>query len=142
MSPEWLQTRIAEEQDRRQREARILERLPRALEELHASLATCIAAYSKAFGSEIAQIRFEESRIVVAVREQREGGWAETARVEVSMAPRLPGFQVEGAGEPFLVEVGMLPGDRLFYKLGQKYLSMEDVTRRTLDRALFPKLVE
>ena len=142
MSPEWLQTRIAEELDRRQREARILERLPRAFEEMHASLAACIATYAKAFGPEIAGIRFEESRIVVTVREQRPGSGEETAKVEVSIAPKLPGFRVEGAGEPFLVEVGMLPGDRLFYKLGEKYLSLEDVTRRALDRALFPKLVE
>ena len=142
MSPEWLQTRIAEEQDRLRREAQIQERMPRAIEEMHATLAACVAAYAKAFGEEVAQIRSEGSRIVVTVREQRQGSWEETARVEVSVAPRPPGFKVEGAGEPFFVEVGILPGDRLFYKLGEKYLALEDVTRRALDRVLFPKLVE
>jgi hypothetical protein len=142
MIPEWLQTRISEEKDRREREARIMERLPRALEEMHANLAGCIAAYAEAFGPEIAQIQSEASGIVVTVREQSLGKWEETARVEISIAPKLPGFRVEGVGEPLLVEVGMLPGDRLFYKDGEKFLSLEDVTRRALDRALFPKLVE
>ena len=142
MSLEWLHLRISEEKDRREREARILERLPRALEEVHASLSACVEAYAQAFGPEVAQIQVEESRIVVTVREQRQGSWEQISRVEISIAPKLPGFQVEGAGEPLLVEVGILPGDRLFYKLGEKYLSLEDVTRRALDRALFPKLVE
>jgi hypothetical protein len=142
MSLEWLQTRISEEKDRREREARILERLPRALQEIHASLAACIEAYTQAFGPEVAQIRFEESRIVVNIREQRQGSWEETARVEIALAPKLPGFQVEGAGEPVLVEVGLLPGDRLFYKHREKFLTLEDVTRRALDRTLFPKLGE
>ena len=35
MSFQWLQMRITEEKDRRAREAQILERLPRALDELH-----------------------------------------------------------------------------------------------------------
>jgi hypothetical protein len=142
MSLEWLQTRISEEKDRREREARILERLPRALQEIHATLTACIEAYTQAFGPEVAQIRFDESRIVVTVREQRQGSWEETARVEIALAPKLPGFQVEGAGEPVLVEVGLLPGDRLFYKHREKFLSLEDVTRRALDRTLFPKLGE
>lgn len=135
-------TRVTEEKDRREREARIQERLPRALEEMHANLATCIAAYTEAFGRESAEIQYEASRIVVSVREQNQGSWQETARVEVSIVPKLPGFQVEGPGEPLLIEVGLLPGDRLFYKRHEKYLTMEDVTRRTLDRALFPKLAE
>ncbi|MGA3095776.1 MAG: hypothetical protein ABSF25_04930 [Bryobacteraceae bacterium] len=142
MSLEWLQTRITEEKDRREREARILERLPQALEEVHANLAACIEAYTEAFGPDAAQIRFEESRIVVTVREQRQGSWEETARVEIVIAPKLPGFQVEGAGEPLPVEVGILAGDKLFYKQREKFLSMEDIARRALDRVLFPKLGE
>jgi hypothetical protein len=142
MSLEWLQTRIAEERDRREREARVVERLPRALEEVHANLAACIEAYADAFGPDVAQIRFEESRIVVTVRERRQGSWEETARVEIAIAPKLPGLQVEGAGEPLPVEVGMLAGDRLFYKHREKFLSVDDVARRALDRALFPKLRE
>src|ERR1700682_3962854 len=42
MSFQWLQMRIQEEKERRQREANILERLPRALEELHRSLIVCV----------------------------------------------------------------------------------------------------
>jgi hypothetical protein len=140
MSLEWLHMRISEEKDRREREARILERLPRALQEVHASLAACIEAYAQAFGPDVAQIRLEESRIVATVRERRQGGWEEVSRVEISIAPKLPGFQVEGAGEPLLVEVGTLPGDRMFYKHCDKFLTLEDVTRRVLDRVLFPKL--
>jgi hypothetical protein len=142
MSLEWLQTRIAEEKDRREREARILERLPRALEEVRANLAECTEAYAEAFGPDAARIRFEESRIVVTIREPRQGSWEETARVEISMAPKLPGLQVEGAGEPLAVEVGILAGDRLFYKHRDKFLSVDDVARRALDRVLFPKLRE
>ncbi len=142
MSLDWLQTRITEEKDRREREARILERLPSALEEVHANLAACIEAYAGAFGPDAAQIRFENARIVVTVREQRQESWEETARVEISLAPKLPGFQVEGAGEPLPVEVGILAGDKLFYKHREKFLSVEDVARRALDRALFPKLRE
>lgn len=84
----------------------------------------------------------KNSRIVVTVREQRQESWEETARVEISLAPKLPGFQVEGAGEPLPVEVGILAGDKLFYKHREKFLSVEDVARRALDRALFPKLRE
>ena len=142
MSLEWLHLRISEEKDRREREARILERLPRALEEVHASLSACVEAYAQAFGPEVAQIQVEESRIVVTVREQRQGSWEQISRVEISIAPKLPGFQVEGAGEPLLIEVGTLPGDRMFYKHRDKFLTLEDVTRRALDHALFPKLVE
>ena len=142
MSLEWLHLRISDEKDRREREARILERLPRALEEVYASLSACIEAYTHAFGPEAAQIRLEESRVVATVREQRQGGWEEISRVEISIAPKLPGFQVEGAGEPLLIEVGTLPGDRMFYKHREKFLTLEDVTRRILDRALFPKLGE
>jgi len=142
MSLEWLHLRISEEKDRREREARILERLPRALEEVHASLSACVEAYAQAFGPEVAQIQVEESRIVVTVREQRQGSWEQISRVDISIAPKLPGFQVEGAGEPLLVEVGILPGDRLFYKHCDKFLSLDDLTRRALDRALFPKLSE
>ena len=84
MSLEWLHLRISEEKDRREREARILERLPRALEEVHASLSACVEAYAQAFGPEVAQIQVEESRIVVTVREQRQGSWEQISRVEIS----------------------------------------------------------
>jgi hypothetical protein len=43
---------------------------------------------------------------------------------------------------PLEIVVGLLPGDMLFYRDGDKYLTMEELTRRILDQALFPKLAE
>ena len=42
------------------------------------------------------------------------------------------------------MQIGVLPGDRLFYldTSADQYLSMDDLTRRILDRVLFPKLRE
>jgi hypothetical protein len=38
------------------------------------------------------------------------------------------------------IELGLLPGDKMYYKDGDKFLTMEELTRRILDRSLFPKL--
>jgi hypothetical protein len=40
--------------------------------------------------------------------------------------------------------VGVLPSDKLYYRDCEqdKYLTMEELTRRILDRVLFPKLRE
>jgi hypothetical protein len=56
------------------------------------------------------------------------------------VVPKLPGFQIAGCGEPFTIEIGMLPGRKLFYKADGQFLTNEDVTKRILDRAMFPKL--
>jgi hypothetical protein len=136
--------RIAEERDRREREAVVLARLPRALEELYRNLATCVESYVAAFGAEAADVQFQGSRIRVTVREELEGKWQQLARIEIVAAAALPGFRVERAGDPLLIEVGMLAGDKLFYKDRDQdqFLSMEELTRRILDRAFFPRLGE
>jgi hypothetical protein len=56
----------------------------------------------------------------------------------------VPGFQIERGNEPLIIEVGMLPEGKVFFRdrVLDKYLNMEDLTRRILDRALFPKLGE
>ncbi len=145
MSFQWLTMRITEERERREREAQIHERLPRALDELHRALAECVESYTNAFGAEAAELQLEGSRFRVLVRDELEGQWQQGAQVEIDVVTNLPGFQInrEG-GEPLLIEVGMLPGDKLFYRDREQdqYVSMDELTHRALDRALFPKLRE
>jgi len=50
--------RIGEEQERRQREDNIRNRLPSALEELHESLTECLDSYKEAFGPRAATMHF------------------------------------------------------------------------------------
>ena len=141
---QWLQMRIAEEKDRREREAMILERLPRAADLLADGLAECLAAYNSAFGEQAAEMERKASRMQVILREEAAGGWRESARIEIVSLPSIPGFQIDRSGAPMVVEVGMLPGDRLFYRDREKdqYLTMDELTRRILDRSMFPKLGE
>jgi hypothetical protein len=142
MSFQWLQLRITEEKERREREANILERLPRALDELKGSLSVCIDSYTAAFGPEAADMRLTGLKLRVIVRESTDLGWKECGRVEIDAVPELPGFEVRSGGTTLAIEVGILPGDRLYYRDRQidQYLTMEELTRRMLDRALFPKL--
>jgi hypothetical protein len=146
MSFQWLEMRITEEKDRRNREAATLERLPRALEEVHAALVACIASFQAAFGPEAADIHLQTSKIRVVAREEVEGSWQQAGRVEVLVVPTLPGFQIDNGsgGEPLLIDVGLLPGDKLYYRdrVKDQYINMEELTRRILDRAFFPKLSE
>jgi hypothetical protein len=144
MSFEWLDMRITEEQERRAREAQILERLPRALDEVHGALSGCIESYTAAFGNQSAEMTLQNSRIHISIREEQDGKWQQISRVDVSTVPSVPGFQIERGNEPLIIEVGMLPGEKVFYRdrVLDKYLSMEELTRRILDRALFPKLGE
>ena len=144
MSFQWLQMRIQEEKDRRQREANILERLPRALEELHHHLIVCVEDYTRSFGAESADIVLLPSKIKVSVREQRDGKWVAASKVDVSNVASLPGFQIDRGETSLAIEVGMLPEDKLFYRDREqdKYLTMEDLTRRVLDRVFFPRLEE
>lgn len=146
MSFQWLKMRISEEQDRRKRRAMVLERLPRAMQEIHEALNACIANYKESFGAESAEITLGEGRMQVTVREEQDGAWHQVATVDVVATPVIPGLQVErgGGGAPFLVEVGTLPGEKVFYRdqAADKYLSMEELTRKILDRALFPELPE
>lgn len=138
--------RISEEKDRRKREAAALERLPRALEEVYKGLQACVEAYQKAFAPEAAAVHLHTTRIRVIVREEVDGNWKQSSRVEVTMAPLVPGLQIDGGNgsEPMVIEIGLLPGDKLYYRdrVKDEYVTMEDLTRRILDRALFPKLGE
>ncbi len=140
MSFQWLQSRISEEHERRLRESQILEQLPLALEEVHRSLALCVDHYTDAFGPEAGDMQLHASKIRITVREEQDGKWEQSAKIEITMVPALPGLRIERTGDPLLVEVGMLPGDKLFYKDGDQYLTMDELTRRILDRAFFPKL--
>jgi hypothetical protein len=134
--------RIQEEQERRQREAQILERLPRALEEVHRHLARCVETYVEAFGPEAADIHLQASKIRITVREEKDGKWQPHAKVEISIVPALPGLRIERGGEPLMIEVGMLADDKLFYRDQDQFLTVEQLTRRILDLAFFPKLGE
>jgi hypothetical protein len=142
MSFQWLEQRVQEEQERRQREAQILARLPRAVDETYRHLAGCIEVYTDAFGPESADIHLQASKIRITVREEQEGKWQQRAKVEISIIASLPGFRIERGGEPLMVEVGLLPGDKLFYRDQDEFITGEELTRRILDRALFPKLGE
>ena len=145
MSFQWLNMRINEERDRREREALVLDRLPRALDELYKGLLACIEAYTQAFGPQAADANTVGNKIRVVVREEEDGRWQPRGKVEITTVPTVPGFQVErGSGDPLLIEVGMLPGDKMFYRDREldQYLTMEELTRRVLDRVMFPKLRE
>jgi hypothetical protein len=142
MSFQWLQMRISEERDRRQREALILERLPRVLDEVHRALIVCVENYIEAFGPESVEINFQSQKIRVTVREEQDAKWEKNAKVEITTVPKLPGLHIDRNGDPLDIEVGLLPGDKLYYKDGEQFLTMEELTRQILDRALFPKLGE
>lgn len=135
--------RIQEEQERRRKEAKVLELLPRGLEELHRQLAACIERYKEAFGSEAAEISNLVSKLRITVRDQQGEKWQPRAKVDISVVSTPPAFKVEhGEGEPFLIAIGLMPGDRLSFQLSEQYLTPEELSRHILDRALFPKLVE
>ena len=142
MSFQWLQMRITEEQERRKRETQTLERLPRVLEDLTTNLTECVKAYSAVFGPESAVISAMPHKIRITIREEQDGKWQSRATVEIALVPEMPGFQVDRGGEPLKVAVGLLPGDKVSFQEGDEYLTMEEVTRRVLDRAFFPKLRE
>lgn len=146
MSFQWLNMRITEEQERRERETSILERLPRALDEVHAALKLCVDSYRKAFGDNSAEVQKSTGRLRVTVRDGRTGKLQQVGCVDITATAEIPGFQIEKAGvpEPLIIEVGVLPGDKLFYRDRAKdqYVTMEELTRRTLDRAFFPNLAE
>jgi hypothetical protein len=135
MSFQWLQLRITEEKERRDREAQILVRLPGAVDELGESLAACVEAYKAAFPADVPVLTRDGLRLTIK---------AGAGRVNVVGDPQLPGFQIQGDGATLSVQVGILPGKNLFYLdlAADQYLSMEELTRKILDRILFPKLKE
>ena len=137
--------RISEEKDRRKRETSALERLPQALEDVHAGLVSCVEAYQQAFAVEAATAELQDGKSCVITRQEKNGEWHSNGRVEVSMVPAIPGLSIDyGSGEPLVIEVGLLPGEKLYYRDREKdqYVTMEELTRRILDRAMFPKLGE
>jgi hypothetical protein len=144
MSFQWLQMRISEEQDRRRRESEVLERLPRALQEVHQNLQICVDEYRKSFGEQSADLQLMRSRLQIVVREEAEGQWQQQSSVNVVIVPEIPGFRIERGSDSLIVEVGILPSDRAFYRDREldQYLNMDELTKRILDRAFFPKLRE
>lgn len=131
MSFQWLQMRITEEKERAERETNILNRLPSALDELRAALAGCVETYNQAFGEGRATLETVEGTIHIV---------ADGEPVNIGLDPPLPGFRVDRGSERLSIEVGILPGGNLFFREADKYITLEEMTRRILDRALFPKL--
>lgn len=143
MSPQWLELRIQEEQDRRRKEAKTQELLPQAMEELHQQLSACVARYKEAFGDESADLTNLVSKLRVTIRDEQGGKWQQRDKIDISLVSLPPAFKVQrGEAEPVLIELGLLPGDRFSYRLNDNYLTAEDLSRSVLDRALFPKLTE
>jgi hypothetical protein len=143
MISQWLEMRIQEEKDRRQREMRTQERLPDAVREVYEDLAECISSYGAAFGEESAAIELDGSTIRIRVREEQHGEWHERQTVQATLIRELPGFQIDRAGaETRTIQVGLLPGDKLFYRDQDEYITLQELSRRILDRVLFPKLAE
>ena len=144
MAFQWLELRIAEEKDRLRREVEIQEHMPLALDQVRRSLAICVQDYTEAFGSESAEIDGGDSTIQIQVREKQKEGWQPAGAVTITADAALPGLQVDRGGERLEIEIGLLPGDKLFFRdlAADQYVSEEELTRRILDRAFFPKLAE
>jgi hypothetical protein len=142
MSYQWLQMRITEENERRQKEANMIERLPQAQEEVRRGMESCVEQYAQKFGPETAELQVTGQRMRLIVREEQNGRLEQRAQVDVTAVTALPGFRIERGGEPLEIVVGILPDQNLYYRDADKYLTMEELTRRILDKALFPKLGE
>ena len=144
MSFQWLQMRISEERDRRSREQRILERLPDALLELYDTVRLCLDSYNEAFGPQASEAELLSGMVRVVTREEHDGRWQQVGKVEVRVMQQLPGFQIDRGGEPQLIEIGILPGNKVSYRdrEADQYLTIDELSRRILDRVLFPKLKE
>jgi hypothetical protein len=135
MSFQWLHMRIGEEKDRRDREAEVLARLPRAFDEMEASLTGCVEAFAAEFGGDSVKLRRDGLKLSA----NGDGG-----AVEVNPLLELPGIEIRRNGSAREIKIGMLPGDRVFYLdvTADQYLSMDELSRLILDRVLFPKLQE
>jgi hypothetical protein len=140
MTVQWLEMRITEENDRRRKEAATLERLPGVMDDVHGAIAECAEAYAAAFGKEAIELTYFLHKVRLTVREQKEGKWEKSANVEIKTVTKPPSLHIDRNGDMLVIELGLLPGEKIFYKDGEKFLTMEELTRRILDRALFPKL--
>ena len=127
--------RIGEEQDRRTREQQILSVLPGAIDGLMEQLQVCVEAYNSSFGADSARLDRSSDNLSITSLDKC---------VEVVTDPELPGFHIRREAVSMAVRIGVLPNGKLFYfdVAGDQYLSMEELTRRILDRVLFPKLRE
>jgi len=136
MALQWLEMRIGEERDRRRREAEILARLGTALDEIRRILTGCLDDYNAAFGT-AAAIESDSAGFTIRVQDP-------PAEARIVPDPALPGFHVHRGDFTLPIEIGILPGDKLFYRdlKADQYLTMDEMTRRILDRVLFPKLRE
>jgi hypothetical protein len=132
---QWLDMRITEERERRERETEILSRLGPALSDLQRILGDCLKAYTDAFGEDSAALRREIGALTVRVADP-------PGQVRITTDSKLPGFQVERDGATLSIELGLLPDGRLYYRDtgADQFVNMDEVTRRILDRVLFPKL--
>ena len=137
---QWLQMRISEENDRRAKEEETLERLPRVMDEINAAISDCVADYAAAFGKESIDLNYFLHKVRVTVREKKEGKWEKVTKVEVSTITKPAALHIDSNGDVIDIEIGVLPGDKIFYKFEESFLTMEELTRRILDRSLFPKL--
>ncbi|PWU08622.1 MAG: hypothetical protein C5B51_07525 [Terriglobia bacterium] len=143
MNFQWIEMRIQEEKDRRQREERTLARLPNALEDVFIELNGCIQRYRDSFGAESAGIELLDGKMRITSCERQGEDWEARNSVEVSTVPTLPGFRIERPEQEAVdIVIGLLPGDKLFYRDQEQYITMEELTRKILDRTLFPKLRE
>ena len=134
--------RIQEEQDRRRKEAKTQALLPQAMDELHQQLSECVAHYKETFGEESADLANLGSKLRVTTREEQGGQWQPRGKLDITLISLPPSFKIESAdGEPLIIEIGVLSGDRFSFKLGDQFLTEDDVSRHILDRLLFPKLV-
>ncbi len=136
---QWLQMRIAEENDRREKEtltsgtpARCYGRSARCDLRLRGRILDGIRQGGRRPELLSAQDSPDGPRA-----EGREVG--ESARVEISTLTKPPGLHIDRNGDVLDIEVGVLPGDKIFYKDGDDFLTLEELTRRILDRSLFPK---
>jgi hypothetical protein len=141
---QWLTIRIGEERERRRRETEIQERLPDALHELYDVLSRCVETYRDAFGPGSADISFMASKIRVTVADSKSvkailiGG----IQMEIVIDNKIPGFMVHHGTDSLEIRVDILAGGKPSYRDGDHYLNMEELTRRILDRVLFPKLLD
>src|SRR5580698_4898176 len=116
MNFQWLPMRIAEENDRRQREAMILERLPRVMDEVHEAIAECVKTYAEAFGEESIELSYIMHKARVTVREKKDARWESVSKVDITAVTQPLSLRIDRDGEVFEIEIGMLPGDKMFYK--------------------------
>ena len=133
MSFQWLEMRIGEERDRRAREKQILDRLPGAMDELEESVKACLDGYTAAFPGDPAAPGRDGLRLGVtgtggAWRSRLRRSFPDSRSRRRARRSRFRSASCRATN----CFISTWPEDR--------YLSMEELTKRILDRVLFPKL--